>query len=326
MFAARRIVLTTIVENYIDMLLPDQENVSHLGLIHHFDPKKVRPQAENGISILAEIYGDRELPYRVLFDAGLSPAVLLNNMKALGIEPWELDHIVISHGHPDHYGGLMGLLEQVGHPVPVSIHPDAFLPRYLRLRAGEVAPYYNHEFTESGITDRGGRIVPTVGALEVGAAVWATGQIERVTEFEQLHAPQPEDNALLQVRGGCVEHDHVYDDQALVINLRGKGLVVLAGCSHAGIVNTIVQAQKTTGIGHVYAVLGGFHLGFPGVPFSKTEKTIEVFTDMAIDVVCPMHCTGLRAIAEMARSLPEAYILNCSTTRLVLDGNGARVA
>ena len=117
--------------------------------------------------------------------------------------------------------------------------------------------------------------------------------------------------------------DVVPDDQALVVEIGRDGIVVLAGCSHAGIVNTITHAMKITGRDRVVGVFGGFHLGFPGIPEEKTTKTIEVLKDMDIEVLCPMHCTGMRAMMEIQRALPDRFLLNCTGTRVWFDESQA---
>jgi 7,8-dihydropterin-6-yl-methyl-4-(beta-D-ribofuranosyl)aminobenzene 5'-phosphate synthase len=113
---------------------------------------------------------------------------------------------------------------------------------------------------------------------------------------------------------GSIAPDVVPDDQALAINVKGLGLVVLTGCSHAGVINTVEAARETTGISTVHAVMGGFHLGFPGVPEEKTEKTIAVMQAFEPKIVAPMHCTGFRATMRFAAEMPGAFLLNVAGT------------
>jgi 7,8-dihydropterin-6-yl-methyl-4-(beta-D-ribofuranosyl)aminobenzene 5'-phosphate synthase len=313
-FGLDSLTITTLTENYVDMLLPDEEHVTRAGLRHHFDPKEKRPLGENGISLVVDAEWSR-YSYRVMFDTAMTGATLLHNADALHIDLQSLDHLVLSHGHPDHYGGLLGLLATREAPIPVSVHPAAFDARYLRLASGEVAPYFNHDLTEETINDAGGRPVLNVGPLEIGPGMLATGAIPRTVDFEMPPESIEVPNAAIQLRDGHMHADEVPDDQALVINVGADGIVVLVGCSHAGIINTLKYATSLTGRQRVLGVFGGFHLGFPGTPESKTTKTIDALRDMEVELLCPMHCTGMRAMMELARAFPDRFLLNCTGTQ-----------
>lgn len=155
MQAADRITVTTLVENYVDMLIPNTERVKRPGLAFHFDRRNKPIQAENGIALLVDIFFAGQ-NYRILFDAGLSESVILHNMSALGISPDIIDHAVISHGHPDHYGGLLSVLKARSVPLPIIIHPSAFLARYVVAGNGWVIPYYNHSLRKDELETAGG--------------------------------------------------------------------------------------------------------------------------------------------------------------------------
>lgn len=309
-----KVTITTIADNYVDMLLPDLlPDVRRLGLIHHFDPAMVPPRGENGISFLVRV--ERLGVERcLLFDTSLTSDVLLHNFSATRRRPSDLSAVVLSHGHPDHHGGLDGLLAALGRPLPVLLHPDAFLPRYLRLPSGEIAPHYNHALTPDRIEARGGAVTANRGPIEVIDGVFATGEIAREVDFEMPAAPGERDPGLFHLRDGVLVADSVPDDQALAINVAGLGLIVLTGCSHAGVINTIRCAQRITGESRVHAVMGGFHLGFPGIPDSKTDDTIAALRELDARTIAPMHCTGMRATMEIARALPDRFLLNVAGT------------
>jgi 7,8-dihydropterin-6-yl-methyl-4-(beta-D-ribofuranosyl)aminobenzene 5'-phosphate synthase len=322
--SAERVTITNVTENYVDMLLPDGPNVTRAGLRHHFDPQRTVPIAENGVALLVDVEWDR-YRYRVLFDTGMTGPVLLHNARALDLDLGDVDHVVISHGHPDHYGGLAGFLQQREAPVPISIHDDAFLPRYLRLASGEVAPYYNGDLTKQRITDLGGRLVIHGGPLEIGPGLIATGEIPREVSFEAPPTDLAAPNALIQLRDHHVHADTVPDDQALVITIGSDGIIVLVGCSHAGVINSIRYAQKITGRDRVVGVFGGFHLGFPGIPEVKTAQTIEALRDIDVEVLCPMHCTGMRAMMDIQRAFPDRFVMNCTGSRVFFDERTASI-
>jgi 7,8-dihydropterin-6-yl-methyl-4-(beta-D-ribofuranosyl)aminobenzene 5'-phosphate synthase len=317
MRAVDGILLTVLVENYIDMLLPDTDRVKRAGLCHHFDPKRGPVMAENGISFLAEIFVGNYV-YRLLFDSGFTSTVIRHNMRNLDVEASKIDHVVISHGHPDHCGDLPGVLREIGHPVPVSVHPDAFWPRYLRLGSGEISPFYNYNINQKAWEEAGGRLVLNEGPAEVGPGAIATGAIARNVPFEPPRPAADSGGALYHIHKGRSQPDVVPDDQAVAINVKDKGLVILTGCAHAGIINSIYAGQEATGVKQIYGVFGGFHLGFPGVPEENTDQTVEALRSLRPQILSPMHCTGFKAISAISRAMPDVFLLQTAGTRIKL--------
>jgi len=310
MFQADSVELTILVENWVDMLLPDPgDHCVRNGLIEHFDHQRIPPQAENGISILVQARQGRHTT-TVLFDVGLTGSVLLHNIASLGVDASAIDAVVISHGHPDHYGGINHLLEAFDRSVPVATHADAFLPRFAVMGDGRVSSYYNRAFTVDAIERRQGKPILNNGALDLGCGIYTTGFIPREVSFEgprepaQAHAP-----GLYQVAAdGNYGLDHVNDEQGLVIDVKDKGLVVLTGCAHAGVLNTIDQARRICGPRPVQAVLGGFHLGFPTTPNENVELTLTGMLERDVRTIVPMHCSGLKPHARFSVEAPERYL------------------
>jgi 7,8-dihydropterin-6-yl-methyl-4-(beta-D-ribofuranosyl)aminobenzene 5'-phosphate synthase len=310
MFQADSVELTVLVENWVDMLLPDHgDHCVRTGLIEHFDPKRLPPQAENGISILVRAKQGRHTT-TVLFDVGLTGSVLLHNISALGVDASAIDAVVISHGHPDHYGGITPLLDAFDRPLPVATHEDAFLPRFAVMGDGSVSPFYNQTFSIDEIERRNGRTILNTGALDLGCGVYTTGYIPRKVSFEgpkptaEAHAP-----GLYQVGAdGTYGLDEVNDEQGLIIDVRGKGLVVLTGCAHAGVLNTVDQARAICGPRPVLAVLGGFHLGFPTTPSDNVALTLTGMAERDVRTVVPMHCSGLATHARFSVEMPDRYL------------------
>ncbi len=313
---ADSVIITILVENYIDMLLADQECVNRCGLIHHFDVKKTPVQAESGVSFLVEVLRG-QTTYRVLFDVGMTPAVIQNNLRALSIDASQIDHIVISHGHPDHYGGLEGALAAIGHRVPVATHPEAFEPRYAVMPDGRVAPFYNFSFDRARLESLGAHFVLSRTPIDVGPGIITTGEIPRETDFE---GPRPPKGfaGLYQIIDGKYQYDQVMDEVALVINVRNRGLIVLTGCAHAGVINSIHQAQRLTGVDHIVAIMGGFHLGFPGTPPEFLPKTVAALKEIGAEFVCPMHCSGLHPLATVMTEIPKTFLQYAVGTRLTI--------
>jgi 7,8-dihydropterin-6-yl-methyl-4-(beta-D-ribofuranosyl)aminobenzene 5'-phosphate synthase len=141
---------------------------------------------------------------------------------------------------------------------------------------------------------------------------WLTGDIERVTEYEK-GTP-----TLLIKRGGKIERDYMMGEQGLVSNVKGKGLVVISGCAHAGIINTVKHAQKITGIEKIHAIVGGFHLVNSAPDF--IGKTISDIQAMKPDYVIATHCTGFEAMMAFAKEMPDQFIVNTAGTQYVFGG------
>ena len=317
MIAAERVVITTLVENYVDMLIPDTQSVKRPGLAYHFDTRNMKIRAENGLALLVDVYFNNQR-HRILLDTGLTEDVILHNMTALKIAPDEIDHVVISHGHPDHYGGLLGLLKARDFPLTVTLHPDSFLVRHVMTGGGMVIPYYNQTFRRDELESEGARFVLARGPVPVCPAATTTGEIPLDVSFEPPGPPRGTPTSLWCVRDGNFEEDPTRDDLALVVNLKDKGLVVVTGCAHAGVINSIRQAQNVTGINKIHALFGGFHLGFPGIPEEKGVSTIDELKKLDPSFVSPMHCSGFTTLAAVQREMPNAFLLNTAGTQVTL--------
>jgi 7,8-dihydropterin-6-yl-methyl-4-(beta-D-ribofuranosyl)aminobenzene 5'-phosphate synthase len=319
MFAADSLRITVLVENSIDILLPDTRESRRMGLLEHFDKKRTPLLAENGFSMLLEITRGESLT-TVLFDAGLTDRVILHNMDALGIDPSRIDQFVLSHAHFDHHGGLEGVLRAIGHDLPVVTHPDAFLPRYIVSGAGTVSPYYNSALDRTRLEAAGARFVLSHDPVPLGPGAITTGEIPRTTDFEgppTTPARAGHSSGIFQVRDGGLVPDLVMDEVGIIINVADIGLVVITGCGHAGVINTVAHARALTEVDTIAGILGGFHLGFPGTPDRSRTETVRALVELQPKFIAPMHCTGFRAMAEVAAAMPEQFFQYSVGTRIM---------
>lgn len=297
------IEVLSIIDNYVDFLVGSTDIVTR--------PPRAKggiiPQdtllAEHGLSLLITVHRGQN-KHTVLFDAGYNSVGVLLNLRYMGVRPQEMEAVVLSHGHMDHTGALKSVLDLIQDPVPLVVHPDAFLfPRYMRQDDGTLRRF-PQTLVRDELEARGAKIVESKGPAPLaGDTVLATGEVERVTDFE-TGLP----NALLE-RDGKMEKDPMSDDQALIINLRRRGLVVICGCSHAGVINTLLYARKVTGISKIHAVFGGFHLS--GSSFEPIiDRTVSALKEMEPQIVVPMHCTGWKAVHRFSEGFPSSFILN----------------
>jgi 7,8-dihydropterin-6-yl-methyl-4-(beta-D-ribofuranosyl)aminobenzene 5'-phosphate synthase len=301
-----RVEVCALVDNYSDFFLADSDVVKRLRIL----PPNA-PLAEPGLSYLIKVNSDSE-EHTVLFDAGISAACLLHNAQTLtsskavmmgeiGVNIKSVEAVVLSHGHFDHFGGLLGFLREAKKEIPLFLHPGAFVPR--RFQMSPQLKIDMPGLSETALLEAGAKLEKVQKASKLASdLILLSGEVERVTEYEK-GMPGME----AKINDEWIP-DPFYDDQGLAINVKDKGLVIIGGCSHAGIINTIKHMRKTAGVDKVHAVLGGFHLS------GENEKilgpTIEEMKAVNPDYVVPMHCTGWKAINQFATEMPGQFILN----------------
>jgi 7,8-dihydropterin-6-yl-methyl-4-(beta-D-ribofuranosyl)aminobenzene 5'-phosphate synthase len=298
-----RVEVLTIIDNYVDVLLRNTDVVTRPPHAKGGEIPTDALVAEHGLSLLISVY-QGVTRHTILFDTGYTKIGVPHNLEQMEVDTEGIEAIVLSHGHMDHTGSLYPLLDKIPKRIPLVVHPEALsAPRYFGLDDGRKL-LFPQTLVKEDLETRNIEFLPNkTSSLLAGDRVMVTGEVERVTKFEK-GLP----NAVIE-RDGKLEKDSILDDQALVVNLKGKGLVVIGGCSHAGIINTILYGQKMTGIGKVHAVLGGFHLSGPSFE-PIIEETIKELKKMDPKVLVPMHCTGWKAIKRFSEEFPTSFILN----------------
>ena len=310
--AMDRVEIITIIDNYVDVLLKDTDIVTRPPRGTGEEVPTDTFLAEHGLSLLVRVYQGSEA-HTILFDTGYSQIGVPHNMAQLELDVEEIEAIVLSHSHMDHTGSLRTILEKIPDPIPLVVHPDAFLfPRYIERDDGTRQRFPRTLRREDLARKKAEVLESKTPTLIVDDGVMVTGEVERTTGFEK-GLP----GALVETNGK-MKPDPISDDQALVLNLKEKGLVVISGCSHSGIINTIFYAQKLTGMRKVHAVLGGFHLTGPAFE-PIIEKTIKELKNVAPEVIVPMHCTGWKAIQRFSEEFPSSFVLNSVGSKITLS-------
>ncbi len=311
--------ILNLVDNYVDILLPGTERIIRPQMAQNGTVMNDTPLAEHGLSQLITVRRGAE-KHTILFDSGYGPIALLHNLKYLDVDIQSIEAVVFSHGHMDHTGSVEAFLNQADQPLTVVVHPDAFLyPRYFGLPNGVKLQYPQTFRKEMFNRDNIKLIESKDPSFLANNTILITGQIERTTPFEK---GMP--NAYKEEQGKIV-HDPILDDQALVINLGQRGLVIVSGCAHAGIVNTVRYATNITGQPRVFAVIGGFHL--TGPLFEPIiNDTVAELKKYSPEVIVPMHCTGWKAMTVFAKELPSAFVLNSVGAKYVLKSEMPKVA
>jgi 7,8-dihydropterin-6-yl-methyl-4-(beta-D-ribofuranosyl)aminobenzene 5'-phosphate synthase len=301
----KKLTIQILVDNYIDSILPSDDRIQRPPMVKGGELSKT-PIAEHGLSLLIDADGEQ-----FIMDFGLSDFGLIYNMEVLEIRPDSIPFGVLSHGHHDHLGGLPPFMKKRRAPFVLYMHEDVLLEkRYLSLSSEE--GFYFPRVERERLEDHGVvlRVLQGAEAVLDGKCL-ISGEIPRVTDFERgLPGAYYEES-------GRRLRDHLRDDMSLYFHVEGKGLVVVSGCAHAGIINSILYGKKVSGIDTIYGVIGGFHL--TGTVMEEVlPKTLDHLKKLSPQIICPMHCTGWESQRRLKELFQDRFIISSTGSTIIL--------
>ena len=311
-----QISITILMDNTTDLLLTNSEHAVRPPLVRNERFVLPPPVAEHGFSAMVNILRhNQSVSNSFLFDTGVSENGVIHNADILGVDFGKINGIILSHGHLDHFAGLVNIIKRISssrkastNNIDIFTHPDAFLRRWEIFPDGSRVK--SPVLCEQELQQLGGIIhknsAVTYLPSKESPLLAITGEILRETSFERGFPYQYTEDPTNEKN--LIPDPLIRDDQALVVNISDKGLVILTGCGHAGIINTINYAKKITGVDRIHAIIGGFHLpADDGIFEVAIEPTLKEFQKAQPDYLVPCHCTGWKAtnriIETMLRNL-----------------------
>lgn len=261
-----------------------------------------------GLSFLIEYEDSRGERHRILFDTGGDREAFLHNLREMKLSLRDVEALIISHGHLDHTAALVEAVREIG-GVRVYGHPHTFQPRFFEDQTGrrrEIGVPEGEGIAE--IEEAGGEVTLTRRPIEVAPGIWTTGEIPRES-FEDIPPPSRGGRRIIVVDGE-EQTDLIWDDLSLWMYVEGRGPLIITGCCHSGIVNTLNHVSRLGGFSEFYGVIGGLHL--IGRDDAYIRRTLEALKPYNLRLVSPCHCTGFKAMTHFLEAYPEGFILNYS--------------
>ncbi|MGY5873074.1 MAG: MBL fold metallo-hydrolase [Candidatus Thorarchaeota archaeon] len=256
---------------------------------------------EAGFAALVDVFYDDMSSTRLLFDTGSSTPALVHNLKEMELDISTIDMIILSHGHWDHVGGLKEILRLTG-KKPVLYHPHAVAPKIFTPDDGKERDVGTKNYFSVDELKSSAEIIETTEPYLINDGIWTTGEVPRTNDFEKLTGNLTK---IHTIKDGKKTPDELEDDLSLIFQLKDGSVVILAGCCHSGIVNTMNHASTITASSSVVAIAGGLHLH--DASKERLTKTIEYLEGFPLATLAPCHCTGLRGQAALMYAFEDIF-------------------
>ena len=295
-----RVSVTTVVDNSVDVLRADEKVARRWSVPRARKIADLR--AEHGLAHHVEIQRNRETA-RIAFDFALTAEAMTHNFRELGLDAGAIDALALSHGHADHFGGLVGFLSAYRRTMRPDLrfygHSDHYVGRWMERDGDRVS---------LGRLDRGDvarwdlDVVEVPGPIVLAEGVLLSGEMHETEPYEVIPS------SLSAERDGALVQDTFIGEQTLIAHVRDRGLVVVTSCSHRGIVGICRHAMRTSGVPKIHAVIGGFHLS--GLDAERIDRVVEALRGFEVDYLVPQHCTGAEAMVRLAQRMPGELVVS----------------
>ncbi|MHA1270525.1 MAG: MBL fold metallo-hydrolase [Candidatus Helarchaeota archaeon] len=283
--------------------------------------------AEHGLALDIEVDG-----FNILYDFGGLATTILNNLNIFNIDPKKYRKIVLSHSHFDHFGSMFKVMPNLESGTEIYLSKRVYDQKLgFMSKTGEIIdienlksnyrqykkegklmllPTLSKKLIEKLSQENQLKIIETDSPVELVPGVWTSGEIEIFDKSELTR------NLFIKIDKSTFEEDTFKDEVAIYINVKDKGLIVLTGCGHRGIINTIKYGKKISNIDKIYAIIGGFHLNWSSD--EKIDQVIDYFKELEPEIICGMHCTGFRFNSKLSNEIPERMTLGVVGTEFHL--------
>ena len=305
-----RVSVTTVIDNSVDILRPDEKVARRWSVSRARKIADLR--AEHGLAHHVEVTRGRDTA-RIAFDFGLTAGAMTHNFQELGLDAAAIDALALSHGHSDHFGGLLGFLSAYRRRMRPGLrfygHPNHYVARFME-RDGDRIPL--------GRLDRGDVARWDVDVVDVPEPVVLA---EGVLLSGEMRQPEPYEVIPPSMRmeaGGTLVPDTFIGEQTLVAHVRDRGLVVVTSCSHRGIVGICRHAARVSGVSKIHAVIGGFHLS--GLDAERIDRVVEALRGFEVDYLVPQHCTGAEALFTLSQRMGQELVVSSTGSTFTFGG------
>jgi len=305
-----RVSITTVVDNSVDVLRADEKVARRWSVLRARKFTDLR--AEHGLAHHVAVTRGRETA-RIAFDFGLTAESMTHNFRELGLDAGAIDALALSHGHTDHFGGLLGFLSTYRGRLRSGLrfygHPNHYVARFME-REGTRVFIGRLDRADVGRWDLD--VVDVPEPVILGEGVLLSGEMRTPEPYEAIPP------SLRMEQAGALVQDTFIGEQTLVAHVRDRGLVVVTSCSHRGIVGICRHAAQVSGVGKIHAVIGGFHLS--GLDAERIDRVVEALRGFEVDYLVPQHCTGAEAFVQLAQRMAKELVVSSTGSTFTFGG------